>query len=74
MKHLKIFIEEFAGGAMGAGTPGNTMGMGNPVPVGVIDGEPGTEPLVGAKVLKAKVLKQHKKCKKCKKCNKCDER
>ena len=62
MKHLKIFIEEFAGDAMGAGTPGNTLGMGNPAPAGVIDGEPGTEPLVGAKT-----LKPHKKCKKCNK-------
>lgn len=51
---------------IGASTPLNTLGMGNPVPPGTIDGKFGSEPLVGAKTLKSR--------KKCKKCNKKNER
>ena len=54
MKSLKYYIKEMEGGA----TPGNTMGMGNPMAPGM-DGTPGTEPLVSKT---AKFKKEKKKC------------
>ena len=54
MKNLKDYIKEMEGGA----TPGNTMGMGNPLAPGM-DGTTGTEPLVGKT---AKFKKEKKKC------------
>ena len=56
MKHLIDILIEMEGVA----TPGNTMGMGNPMMP--IDSTPGTEPLIGtAKVKKEKIKKRHKK-------------
>ena len=54
MKTLKDYIKEMEGGA----TPGNTMGMGNPMAPGM-DGTSGTEPLVSKT---AKFKKEKKKC------------
>lgn len=54
MKTLKDYIKEMEGGA----TPGNTMGMGNPMAPGM-DGTTGTELLV-SKTTKFK--KEKKKC------------
>lgn len=67
--YLGEILEELVGDVsipsnIGASTPLNTLGMGNPVPPGTIDGKFGSEPLVGAKTLKS-----HKKCKKCNKKN-----
>lgn len=56
MKNLKDYIKEMEGGV--TATPGNTMGMGNPMTPGM-DGTPGTEPLVSKT---AKFKKEKKKC------------
>lgn len=57
MKSLKTYLE-CDGGAVAA-TPGNTMGMGNPmVPT---DSLPGSEPLVTAKAKKEKVKRNKKR-------------
>lgn len=54
MKTLKEYLKEMEGGA----TPGNTMGMGNPMAPGM-DGTPGTEPLVTNKTAKTKKEKKN---------------
>ena len=51
MKRLAEYLKEECA------TPGNTVGMGNPMPPG--EGQPGSEPLVTAKTKKEK--KKHKK-------------
>lgn len=59
MKSLIDYIQE-EGGMAGSGlcaTPGNTMGMGNPMPAGVA-GPKGSEPLSTYKDKKAKVKKE----------------
>ena len=56
MKHLIDILIEMEGVA----TPGNTMGMGNPMMP--TDSTPGTEPLIGtAKVKREKIKKRRKK-------------
>jgi hypothetical protein len=54
MKTLKEYLKEMEGGA----TPGNTMGMGNPMAPGM-DGTPGTEPLVTNRTAKTKKEKKN---------------
>lgn len=56
MKHLIDILIEMEGVA----TPGNTMGMGNPM--APTDSTPGTEPLIGtAKAKREKIKKRRKK-------------
>lgn len=56
MKPLKQYLE-CDGGAVA--TPGNTMGMGNPMPP--TDSVPGSEPLVTAKAKKEKIKRNKKR-------------
>lgn len=64
MKQLYKFLEEMGGGSgpgLGAATPGNTTGMGNPqMPEG---DTPGSEPLSKPKSEKEKIRKRKKKIK-----------
>lgn len=56
MKHLIDILIEMEG----VSTPGNTMGMGNPMMP--TDSTPGTEPLIGtAKTKREKIKKRRKK-------------
>lgn len=59
MKSLYLYIKEEGECASINATPGNTMGMGNPMPAGV-NGEVGSEPLVNTRTKKYKKEKKTK--------------
>ena len=57
MKTLKEYLKEMEGGA--TATPGNTMGMGNPMAPSMDGQTTGTEPLVTNRTAKTKKEKKN---------------